>query len=118
METVNWHMLYQEGTLTLARRLPARFDVSVETTLPSARKGRLAHQIRQDLWRMLRHLRGFSPVVRVVEDGPHLRLAAGGTVATRSFPKAKIEAQIADLLACPKHRTRWLNNARLKVPHA
>ncbi|WP_095590362.1 hypothetical protein [Actibacterium ureilyticum] len=106
-----WHTLRDDTSLTVARRVPPRFDLAVSAVFPAARKGRLAHQIRQDLWRMLRHLRGFSPVVRVMEDGPYLTVTAGGQVDTRPFAKAQAEAQIADLLARPGHRARWLAHA-------
>lgn len=114
----HWHILRQDGALTLARRLPVRFDLSAETVLPPARKGRLAQQIRQDLWRVLRHLRGFSPVVRIEEDGSHLKVRAGGSVAARTFPKQQAEAQIAALLDSPAHRARWLAHARPEAPDA
>ncbi len=109
----HWHMHRTEATLTLSRGGAERWDVSAEGVLPLARKGRLAHQIRQDLWRMLRHLRGFCPMVRVMEDGPHLIVTAGGQVDVRPFPKAMVETRIADLLASPAHRARWLRYARL-----
>ena len=66
-----WHITRAEGTLTLSRRLPARFDLGVGTVLPQvARPERLAHQVRQDLWRALRDLRGFAPCVRITpQDG-------------------------------------------------
>ena len=72
MARKNWHIIRSGGELTLARRLPVRFDVAAQTTLPIAGKLRIAQQIRQDLWRLLRHVRGFCPVVRVEEDGTHL----------------------------------------------
>lgn len=108
-----WHILREERALTVARALPVRFDVSARDVLPAARKGRLAMQIRQDMWRQLQHVRGFVPAVRVEEDGAHLKVRAGGAVYARTFPKTALEAQIAALLASPAHRDRWLANARL-----
>lgn len=105
-----WHILREDGALTLARHLPARFDLLARATFPPARKGRLAQQIRQDLWREMRDLRGFSPVVRVEEEGAGLRVTAGGRAA-RPFPRAQAEARIAALLGCPAHRARWLAHA-------
>ena len=113
MARAGWHILREEGALTLARRLPARFDVAAEAAFPPARKGRLAQQIRQDLWRCLQHLRGFCPVVRVEEDGAHLRVRAGGAVHARTYPKAQAEARIAALLADPGRRARWLAHSRI-----
>ena len=106
-----WHILRDPGALTLARHLPPRFDVAAEAAMPPMRKGRLARQIRQDMWRALRHLRGFSPVVRVEEVSAGLHVTAGGRVAARVFPKAAAEARIAELLADPAHRARWARHA-------
>nr|WP_212525381.1 hypothetical protein [Actibacterium sp. MT2.3-13A] len=112
MARAGWHILREEGALTLARQLPPRFDVAAEAMFPPARKARLAQQIRQDLWRALRHLRGFSPVVRVEEDGAQLKVRAGGAVHARTFPKVRAEARISALLADPARRARWLAHAR------
>lgn len=57
--TVRWHITRGVGELTLSRQLPARFDVVASTTLPEGDPLRLAHQIRQDMWRMLKRVRGF-----------------------------------------------------------
>ncbi len=111
----NWHMHRTETALTLSRRLPVRWDLAVQAHVPKVRMGRLAHQIRQDMWRSLRDIRGFCPAVRVEEDGPHLRIIAGGRVEARPFPKAKAETQLAELLANPAHVRRWLANARPEV---
>jgi len=102
-----WHLIREEdGALTLARRLPVRFDLAVEGRLPEASRTRLAHRLRQDMWRALRHLRGFAPVVRVwrVEDGLHVR--AGGAVAGR-FARAEAEARIAALFEDGARVARW-----------
>ena len=63
--------------LTLARHLPARFDFGVEAQFETMGKLRLAQQVRQDMWRALRDVRGFSPVVHVEEQDHGLRLRAG-----------------------------------------
>ncbi|MBL4811225.1 MAG: hypothetical protein JKX69_02440 [Rhodobacteraceae bacterium] len=115
-----WFVLRGDGALTLARQLPPRFDVAAQTcfALPpgaAVSRQRLAQQIRQDLWRALRGLRGFSPVVRVVRAGDLLKVMAGGRVAARKFPKAETERQIAALLAAPKQRARWLRCAGARV---
>ncbi|APZ51681.1 hypothetical protein [Salipiger abyssi] len=103
-----WYMQQQDGALILARRWPARFDLSVETRLPPvARRARLAHQVRQDLWRALQHLRGFSPCVWV-SDGPEgTVLRAGGRVEGRA-PRAQAEACIAGVLEDAGNRARWV----------
>ncbi|OSP53832.1 hypothetical protein [Pseudoruegeria sp. SK021] len=109
-----WHMVRDGDGLTLARHLPARFDLSAETRFPALRKGALAHEVRKDLWRLLRQIRGFSPVVRVVEDDAGMTLWAGGAVFGRMPPKVQVEAQIASLLASPEHRIRWIRHARIQ----
>lgn len=112
MARPDWHILREAGALTLARHLPPRFDFAAEASFPPARKGRLARQIRQDMWRALQSLRGFSPVVRVeaVADGLHVR--AGGR-AVDPFPKAASEAMVAALLTSETHRARWLAHAKV-----
>lgn len=108
-----WHILREEGALVLTRRLPPRLDVSAETLLPDGRKAALAHQVRQDLWRALRDLRGFSPVVRVEAAGTGLRVIAGGRVAG-PVPDGT-GARIAALLESPAHRARWVAQARRRA---
>ncbi|MCR8546671.1 hypothetical protein M4578_02430 [Salipiger sp. P9] len=94
--------------LTLARRWPPRFDLSVETRLPRvARKGRLAHQVRQDLWRALQDLRGFSPCVSLRETPEGLVLRAGGQL-DGAAPRAVAEARIAAVLEDRGNRARWI----------
>lgn len=104
-------MVVEGDVLTLARRMPARFDVSATTRLPDARRGRVAHQVRQDLWRALRDVRGFSPVVRVVREATGLRVEAGGRVEGAAVPTA-LEARIAEMLSCKARRARWVRCAR------
>lgn len=111
MTRCGWHILREDGAVTLTRRLPVAFDLDARGTFPPARKTRLAHQIRQDLWRMLRHIRGFSPVVRVEDDGAGLTVTAGGRIAG-PCAKAQAEMRIAALLSCPRTRARWLAHAR------
>lgn len=101
-----WHILCEDGALTLARHLPVRCDIVAEAAFPTMGKLRLAQQVRQDMWRALRHVRGFSPVVRVEEQGRGLRLRAGGRVEGPA-PRAQLERRIARLLEDPGHRARW-----------
>jgi hypothetical protein len=105
-----WHILREEGgALTLCRRLPPRFDVMAETDLPGGSALRLAHQIRQDMWRALRHVRGFHPVVRLTPVGQGWRVAAGGGLPGPVAPG--LPGRIGDLLAAPAARARWLRCA-------
>lgn len=101
-----WHILREGATLTLARQLPVRFDVGVVAEFPKMGKLRLAQQVRQDMWRALRGVRGFSPVVHVEERDHGLRLRAGGRVEGPA-PRAGLETIIAGVLACPRNRARW-----------
>ncbi|KIC29298.1 hypothetical protein [Leisingera sp. ANG-M6] len=110
MTRTPWHITRTDGALTLSRRVPARFDVAAETVLPAADPLRLAHQIRQDMWRKLQSLRGFSPVVKITVAGQGLRVRAGGQVAGRV--PANTAAQITEVLENPARRARWVRHAR------
>ncbi|MEW2913727.1 hypothetical protein [Leisingera sp. JC11] len=95
--------------MTLSRRVSARFDVSAETVLPSGDPLRLAHQIRQDMWRKLQRLRGFAPVVEISAEGQGLRVRAGGQVTGRVPANAAV--QITEVLEDPARRARWVRHA-------
>lgn len=110
-----WHIARDSRGLTLSRHLPARFDLSAQvclTDMGPVRRGALAHEVRKDLWRLLRGIRGFSPVVHLSEDEAGLALRAGGAVFGRIPPREQTEARIASLLASPEHRQRWLRHSR------
>ncbi len=105
-----WHIKRGAGELVLARQLPVRFDVVASTTLPMGDPLRLAHQIRQDLWRALQRVRGFSPVVRLRLQGEVIRVEAGGRVAQPIAPD--LAARISQVLESPVRRARWTAQAR------
>ncbi|QAX29180.1 hypothetical protein [Leisingera sp. NJS204] len=113
MPSNRWHITRTDSSLTLSRRLPAQFDVAAETVLPAADPLRLAHQIRQDMWRKLQGMRGFSPVVEITATGPGmgqgLRVRAGGQVMGRVPSNAA--GLIADVLENPANRARWQRHA-------
>lgn len=109
MTRSRWHIIRTDSSLTLSRRLPARFDVAAETVLPAGDPLRLAHQIRQDMWRKLQSLRGFSPVVEITTVGQGLRVRAGGQVMGRVPGNAA--GQIAEVLENPAGRARWVRHA-------
>ncbi|SFI47617.1 hypothetical protein [Celeribacter neptunius] len=114
MSRPSWHISEVDGALTLARRLPARFDVSATAVIKGGAglgKARIAHQVRQDMWRALQNLRGFAPVVQVTTQGEDLEITAGGTIAGR-FPKSEVEARIAALLAEDHLQSRWVRFAQ------
>ncbi|MCA0938342.1 hypothetical protein LCM08_23785 [Salipiger pacificus] len=108
MQVKGWHMVREGGAVTLARRSPARFDLKVETLLPPVgRPERLAHQVRQDMWRALRDLRGFAPVVRVQPCAGGVTVEAGGEVAG-ALPRKAVELRIAEVLEDRANRARWV----------
>ncbi|MFK7941069.1 MAG: hypothetical protein AB8B82_16940 [Roseovarius sp.] len=106
MARTQWHILKEDDALIVARRVPVRFDLAVETRLVARRKLRLAHQVRQDVWRALQGLRGFAPAVRIVAEGDALKVTAGGQVDGR-FARAAAQARIRDVLEHPANRARW-----------
>lgn len=105
----NWHILREEGVLTLCRQAPAQLDVRAATVLPAGDPLRLAHQIRQDVWRAVRNVRGFSPVVRLEHQDGTIAVTAGGRVPGPVAPG--LSARIAAVLECPANRRRWLAHA-------
>jgi len=105
-----WHIL-EDDALVLTRAWPPRFDVVAETMLPMvARRKRLAHQIRQDVWRALQSQKGFSPVIEIRSDAREdaLRIRAGGRVDQASFSAPVLESRIAAVLDDPARRARWI----------
>ena len=112
MPRTRWHILEDGEGLTLCRHVPPRFDFAVSTMLPHGRAVRLAHQIRQDLWRALQRVRGFSPVVRLERKADGWRVCAGGRVSG-SVPAAVI-ARADAVVNDPARQSRWLNNARVR----
>ena len=105
-------MVKSEGQVTLSRQLPARFDVSAETGLGAVNAPRLAHQIRQDMWRALQNVRGFSPVVQITQGEGELHIRAGGRVM--GPVSQKLVQTITDVLESPQNRARWMRCARLR----
>lgn len=107
MSRSSWHILKEGDALILARRLPVRFDLRVMTYLERGDKSRLARQIRQDVWRALRTLRGFSPVVRIEPCEGRLCVTAGGQLDAHA-PRALATQWIAEVLEDPCNRARWI----------
>jgi len=118
-----WNTEWTETGVTLSRRRPVVWDVAAETLLPAAPAGRVAHQVRQDVWRALRRVRGFAPAVAVTvterdaasgaasgAESAGLRVRAGGAVAGRVPPDTA--ARIAAVLEDRANRARWIAFAR------
>ena len=97
----------EAGVLTVARRWPVRFDVAARTVVPVVNRRRLARQVRQDVWRALRRVKGFAPVVRVADEDGMLAVTAGGQV-DGPVARAQVEARIAGVLADAGNRERWI----------
>ncbi|PJE29099.1 hypothetical protein SAMN06297129_1023 [Pseudooceanicola antarcticus] len=112
MARKGWHILKDEGRVTVTRRLPVRFDLSVEAELPCARTvslTRVAQQVRQDMWRRLQDLRGFAPAVEVSRSEGGLVIRAGGALADPVT--GRVRDSLADLLESPTHQARWIAHA-------
>ncbi len=107
-----WYVTRTADAYTLSRHWPARFDLSAHTTLPPLHAGRLARQIRQDMWRDLRDLRGFSPVVEITVQGGVMQVRAGGRLMAGRAP-ADAPARLDALLNDPARRARWCRWARI-----
>jgi hypothetical protein len=108
---IDWHIERDGACTTVSRRLPARFDVSAEAEFPLAHPARLAQQIRQDMWRALRNVRGFSPVVRIERREGSLLVTAGGQASAPI--SGVIENRITELLNDAVRRKRWLKWAKI-----
>ncbi|WP_372833764.1 hypothetical protein [Puniceibacterium confluentis] len=108
-----WYTTETRALYTLSRHWPVVFDLVACTHLPLLRANRLARQIRQDIWRELRHLRGFSPAVEIVHEGAGLKVRAGGSLMAGAAP-AGTSAQLAALLNDPERRARWCHWARIR----
>lgn len=115
-----WYLHRSGAVLLLARRVPARFDLAVRLVLDGIGQGgsraALAHQMRQDIWRGLRHLRGFWPVVRIERREDALLVTAGGAldggaVAHHRAGIQRAEALLHDLMTDPARHKRWLHHA-------
>ncbi|WP_299150553.1 hypothetical protein [uncultured Tateyamaria sp.] len=104
-----WHILRDGEGVTLCRHLPPRFDVAAHTTLKAGHPIRLAHQIRQDMWRALQKVRGFSPVVELRPTEAGWAVTAGGRISGTA--SARDVRRIHDTLANPENRTRWMRHA-------
>ncbi len=105
-----WHILRDGPCVTVARQLPAQFDIVASAAFPRVGRLRLAMQVRQDLWRMLQRVRGFSPVVTVEARDDGLWLRAGGRVSGTA-PAGRLNDRIAAMLGDPAHRARWIRQS-------
>ncbi|MCV6823778.1 MULTISPECIES: hypothetical protein [Halocynthiibacter] len=112
MSRHEWHIRRENGVLTLSRDGNERFDIAAETELPMMARGRLAQQIRQDIWRALQGLRGFRPVVRIREEGGALMVTAGGRLDDARVATPVHIERLNAVLNDPANRSRWQRFAR------
>ncbi len=70
----------------------------------------LARQVRQDVWRALRRVRGFVPEIEVVLFPGRVAVTAGGALRAGPAPPTAGPA-IAALLGDPARHRRWLAEA-------
>lgn len=114
-----WHVERAGDVLVLARRWPARFDLAVDAVFAGVGQGgsraRLAHQVRQDAWRCLRHLRGFWPAVRILRRADDLLVTVGGGLDHKGAAQiGRAEALLDELLDDAARRARWLRHAGMR----
>jgi hypothetical protein len=104
-----WHILREGEAWTLTRALPARFDLSAELWVPRVHPVRLMHQVRQDMWRALQRLRGYSPVVQLCPYNGGWQMRAGGAALP---PVSDVwQDRIIQVLGNSDHQARWLRHA-------
>ena len=105
-----WHILWDEPQLTLCRHLPPRFDLRAQTRLPGGDPVRLAHQIRQDIWRRLQSVRGV-----LAGDPPDRRPAhmlGGDRRRAAALPIASaLTTRLEEVLEDHSTRRRWIRHA-------
>ena len=80
-------------------------DLMVDAAFPDVSPARLARQIRQDVWRALQRVRGFSPVIELIEGADGVQARIGGQVDGR-FPRAHCEEAIREVIDA--NRVRWI----------
>ncbi|WP_306132100.1 hypothetical protein [Roseivivax marinus] len=101
-----WYWAEADGALVHARHWPPRFDVSAEGTFPRVSSRKLAVAIRQDLWRKMKRLRGFSPVVTITHNDEFFSVRIGGRVGKAPVSES-VQTMLEDLLTSPTHRAAW-----------
>lgn len=113
MARTGWHILREDHAVTVARHLPVRFDLGVSARIDAPRpvsRTAMAQQIRQDIWRSLSRVRGFSPVVQVGQNGAIVEVKAGGRLDAPGQAGGAAD-RIAAVLQNPDNRRRWLAHA-------
>ncbi|MEL6424025.1 MAG: hypothetical protein AAGK98_09880 [Pseudomonadota bacterium] len=117
--TARWHTVREGDTLTLGRRAGMRFDVVAEAewmlaaapARADAFRLRLAHQVRQDVWRALQRVRGLTPVVSVSTEVLRVHVRAGADLSG-GRPTARLGETLGALLADSARIARWTVTAQ------
>ncbi|MGB3554616.1 MAG: hypothetical protein WBA25_08255 [Jannaschia sp.] len=104
-----WHVRRDGATFALSRRMPLRWDVEAATAMADLGRRRLAHAVRQDIWRAFRNVRGFAPAVEVSRRDGGTIVRAGGAVEGRVPPG--MASGIARMLDDPERRAEWVRSA-------
>ena len=107
-----WLIDQSETHVLVTRRKPVRWDVQGWAEFTPCHPLRLAHQIRQDLWRELQKIKGFCPAVEITL-GDTFKVRAGGRIQRHIPPRTN--EKIETLLNSSAHRRRWLAFARYKT---
>ena len=98
----------EAGLLHVRAGIPDRWDIAVRRVWavggPVSRR-RYARQVRQDIWRAARAVRGFVPRVLVARTSRTIEITGGGTCLGARPPV--LAQRIATLLDNPANRARW-----------
>ena len=112
-----WSLVHSDHT-TLLCRAGQRPEWAFEVTrtlagqASASHRSRIAHQVRQDIWRACRNVRGFLPLVEVSTSGDETVIRAGGSLMTRSGHVPSLEIKVARVLDCAENIARWQRHAR------
>ena len=72
-----WAIEQSDTHVLVTRRKPVRWDISAKVEFPPCHPLRLAHQIRQDMFRDLQKIKGFCPAVEITLSDPFIVKAGG-----------------------------------------
>lgn len=111
--SLKWDIERSDGSLVLSRGGRNRFDIAATVDFPTCGRARLAHQVRQDVWRALRNVRGLSPIVSIESVESGLRVSAGGEIQGQTVAKVRLEERILKVLQDPTKRARWFKHAAI-----
>ncbi|QDL94168.1 hypothetical protein FDP22_20145 (plasmid) [Paroceanicella profunda] len=120
----DWLMAHDGARVRHAARGAADADFGVvaewSVRLDGVDAGRfrasLARQVRQDLWRALARVRGFSPVVEVSTSAPEggaalLEVTAGGALRAGGRVTDGLAGRVSGLIGDEARRARWVRHA-------